>query len=335
MIPDKRMYKLSVVIPAYNVAGYVQQAIHSVHAQTRHADEVVVVNDGSTDETATLLANLPGIKVVTQSNHGLSAARNAGTRAATGDFIVLLDADDYWHPQHLEVISRVLIYRPEAKWISTCWTPFNSPNPTMPLPITMQKVIRYDYPLYAAYRNRLLPSATAVARDTLVAIGGFPDDVRRSGEDKICWANLAAAGHHLYFVEAATCFYRLRPTSISSTEAASTERLSTLFDRHSRVQHAILAGTSTASTLAFLRGMALRTLLPVPDYTGSAEALRIWDQKWGPYAGLIGKLFRRAISMQRPITRLSQFTLKAYLRLAGIWTARRARVCQFVFQEDR
>ncbi len=329
MSPE-RIYKLSVVIPAYNAARYVQQAIRSVHAQSRRADEVVVVNDGSTDETAAVLASLPGIKVVTQSNHGLSAARNAGTQAATGDFIVLLDADDYWHPQHLEVISRVLHSDPEARWIGTCWTPFSSPNTTMPTPIRLQKVVRYDYQLYAAYRNRLLPSATAVARDTLVAIGGFPDDVRRSGEDKICWANLAAAGHHLYFVETATCFYRLHPTSISSTEAVSTERLSTLLDRHSRVQYAILAGATTASTLAFLRGMALRTLLPVPDYTGTAEALRIWDQNWGPYAGLIGQLFRRAIIMQNPISRVSQFILKAYLRFAGIWTARRARVRQFV-----
>ncbi len=324
------MYKLSVVIPAYNAARYVQQAIYSVHAQTRRADEIIVVNDGSTDETSAVLADLPGIIVVAQSNKGLSAARNAGTLAASGDFVALLDADDHWHPQHLEVISRVLQYDQEAKWIGTGWTAFKSPNPPVPAPIPLQKVVRYDYQLYAAYLNRLLPSATAVARASLLAAGGFPDDVRRSGEDKICWANLAAAGHHLYYVEAVTCFYRLHPTSISSTEAASTDRLSTLLDRHGRVQHAILAGTSTDSTLAFLQGMALRTLLPVPDYTGSAEALRTWDQNWGPYAGAIGHLFRRAIAMQRPVTRLSQLILKVYLRLAGIWTARRARVCKFV-----
>jgi len=93
---------ISVVIPTYNYARYVTQAVDSVLAQTYPAGEIVVVDDGSTDNTRERLQPYwARIHYVYQANQGLSAARNAGIRVARGDVIALLDSDDLWHPRKL------------------------------------------------------------------------------------------------------------------------------------------------------------------------------------------------------------------------------------------
>jgi len=93
---------VSVVIPTYNYAGFVAHAVDSVLAQTYEPVEVIVVDDGSTDDTAAVLAPYGDrINVVRQENRGLPAARNAGIRRATGEWIAFLDADDIWAPAKL------------------------------------------------------------------------------------------------------------------------------------------------------------------------------------------------------------------------------------------
>jgi len=93
---------VSVVIPAYNAAWCVRKAIDSVLAQDFRDFELIVVNDGSTDDTAAVLAGYgERIQVVHQANGGLSSARNGGIRAARGDLVAFLDADDWWLPEKL------------------------------------------------------------------------------------------------------------------------------------------------------------------------------------------------------------------------------------------
>ena len=106
---------LSIVVPAYNVAPYIEAAVRSALAQTLRDLEVVVVDDGSTDDTPRVLERLaaalddPRLRILRQDNGGLSAARNAGILAARGEFVGLLDGDDEWLPQkaalHLGVMT--------------------------------------------------------------------------------------------------------------------------------------------------------------------------------------------------------------------------------------
>jgi glycosyltransferase involved in cell wall biosynthesis len=102
---------ISIIIPAYNVQDYVAEAISSALSQTLQHVEVIVVDDGSTDETANIVRafNDPRLKLVRQANGGLSAARNTGLRYASAKYIGFLDADDRWHPdkarQHLAVME--------------------------------------------------------------------------------------------------------------------------------------------------------------------------------------------------------------------------------------
>ncbi|MEY2832410.1 MAG: hypothetical protein RLZZ574_1668, partial [Cyanobacteriota bacterium] len=98
--------KVSVIIPAYNVIRYIAATIETVFAQTYQDFEVIVVDDGSTDDTHNWLAQLsqqePKVKIISQTNKGVQKARNRAIKEARGEYIALLDADDLWEPTKLQ-----------------------------------------------------------------------------------------------------------------------------------------------------------------------------------------------------------------------------------------
>jgi glycosyltransferase involved in cell wall biosynthesis len=111
---------VSVVMPAYNVAWCVRRAVDSALAQSLRELEVIVINDGSTDDTLEVLASYDdAIKVIDQANGGMSHARNAGIRAARGKYVAFLDADDWWLPEKLARQVELLDSRPELGFCST------------------------------------------------------------------------------------------------------------------------------------------------------------------------------------------------------------------------
>jgi glycosyltransferase involved in cell wall biosynthesis len=112
------MELISVVIPCYNSGATLEQTIASVKAQTWPNLEIIVVDDGSTEpETCAVLVALDGVVIVRQSNSGLPAARNAGFRAARGEYVLPLDADDWLEPSALEIMLEVLQSSPEASFV--------------------------------------------------------------------------------------------------------------------------------------------------------------------------------------------------------------------------
>jgi glycosyltransferase involved in cell wall biosynthesis len=110
--------RVTVVIPCYNQAEYLGEAIESVQAQTYRSFEIVVVDDGSTDATAAVAGRYPGVRLLRQPNAGLSAARNAGLALARGDRLVFLDADDRLLPDALRDGVESLARHPEAAFTS-------------------------------------------------------------------------------------------------------------------------------------------------------------------------------------------------------------------------
>jgi len=92
---------VSVVIPAFNMSRYIARTIASVLEQSYKEIELIIVDDGSTDDTGLIVRNITAKNIIYifQDNKGLPAARNAGIKASKGDFIAFLDADDYWHPK--------------------------------------------------------------------------------------------------------------------------------------------------------------------------------------------------------------------------------------------
>lgn len=97
---------ISVIVPVYNVEPYLRQCLESLRAQTCGDYEVICVNDGSTDGSRDILSEYPEIKVIDRENGGLSAARNTGMEAATGDYVLFVDSDDWVEPSMLDRLSK-------------------------------------------------------------------------------------------------------------------------------------------------------------------------------------------------------------------------------------
>lgn len=118
------MTKISVLIPAYNAASYIEAAIKSVQDQTYPAHEIIIVDDGSTDETESLLKNRLDIRYIRCEHRGVSAARNRGIAEAEGDWIAFIDADDLWMPDKLEKQIRYTGEHPDCSIVFTRYENF-------------------------------------------------------------------------------------------------------------------------------------------------------------------------------------------------------------------
>ena len=107
----------SVILPAYNSARFLNQAVESVFRQREKGWELIVVDDGSTDDAQAVLEayrDHPQVRVIRQENQGAAAARNRGMAEARGDYFAFLDADDLWHENHLEVMAELIRHYPQA-----------------------------------------------------------------------------------------------------------------------------------------------------------------------------------------------------------------------------
>ena len=102
--------KFSLIIPAYNIENYIVKCITSILNQNYYNYEIIVVNDGSTDDTVKILENIKNnkIKIINKKNGGLSSARNEGLRHVTGDYIWFVDGDDYIEKNALEILYNTL-----------------------------------------------------------------------------------------------------------------------------------------------------------------------------------------------------------------------------------
>jgi glycosyltransferase involved in cell wall biosynthesis len=114
------MTRVSVIIPTYNHAESLPQTVGSILQQTHSPLEVIIVDDGSMDDTETVCAGMPGpVRYMRQQNAGVSAARNHGIAEARGEWVALADSDDLWHPSKLEVQLAALARATDARWCAT------------------------------------------------------------------------------------------------------------------------------------------------------------------------------------------------------------------------
>ncbi len=108
------MPRISVIIPAWNRVTLIARAIDSVLAQTRPVDEIIVVDDGSTDNTGDMInRQFPHVRLLYQENKGVSTARNLGIKAAQGEWIAFLDSDDEWKPEKIDKQTKVIVDNPD------------------------------------------------------------------------------------------------------------------------------------------------------------------------------------------------------------------------------
>lgn len=123
---------VSVIIPVYNGARFLRAALESVFAQTYRPIEVIVVDDGSADDSGVIAQSFPEVRYVRQQNAGVAAARNNAIQIARGEFLAFLDQDDLWTPEKLKVQVDHLLNNPELGYTLTQLQFFLEPGTTLP-----------------------------------------------------------------------------------------------------------------------------------------------------------------------------------------------------------
>jgi glycosyltransferase involved in cell wall biosynthesis len=221
---------VSVVIPSYNGARLLGDAIDSVLAQTHPAVETIVVDDGSTDETPAVAARYAGrIHYLRQENRGVCAARNVGLAAAAGVYVDFLDHDDRFAPEKLARQVAVLDARPEVGLVYTGWRFIDADGAPFP-PVAWPRR-EGDVLADLVVANFVFLGAVMVRRSLLTATGGF-DERLRGAEDWEMWLRLTRQGARWACVDAPLFDYRLHDEQRHrrGAERRATNRMAVLRD---------------------------------------------------------------------------------------------------------
>lgn len=216
-------YKIVAVIPLYNGAPYIRMALESVLAQERKADEIIVVDDGSTDDGALIVACMaaanPAIKLLSKKNGGQGSARNFGVRHSTADLIAFLDQDDLWYAHHLEELEKPFLEKSRLPlgWVYSnldeingrgqmvCHSYLDTENNEHPKR-TLICCLKQDM--------FILPGASLISRDAFEAVGGF-DEQFIGYEDDDLFLRMFCQGYRNIFIDQPLMIWRIHAGSTS------------------------------------------------------------------------------------------------------------------------
>ena len=228
---------ISVIIPAYNVAAYIDVTLRGVFAQTFTDFEVILVNDGSPDTEALERAIQPyreRICYAQQENRGASAARNAGLRVARGELIAFLDADDLWSPNYLDqqlkfirevdcdlACADAMIFGVSADAGRTYMDSLMEAAPSRGR-VTFLELVNAD--------RSLITSGVVARRDQILKVGLF-DEALRNAQDLDLWLRLARHGARIAYQRRVLLHYRSRPNSLTGDAINSHQRELRVFDK--------------------------------------------------------------------------------------------------------
>jgi len=300
----------SVAIAAYQAAETAGDAVESALAQTMPPVQVIVCDDGSTDDLAGALAEFGDrIVLVRQENLGEAAAKNAAAREATADFIAFLDADDVYYPQRLEALRELATARPELDVLTT----------NADLEFEGRLVGRY-YPDVARFpvedqvaailaSDSAVFAAAAVRRSVFESAGGFYEGLRSSADWEL-WMRLALGGSRFGVVDEPLYLYRLHEQGASADQVRGAEDCVNALERVRRVVQP--------------SGEALAALERSLAYHRSAWLLAAAEE--GVRKGRRREAWRVASSADFPwATRAKNAIAAAFPRAAGRALARRER----------
>lgn len=195
--------KVSIIIPCYKQANWLPDAIESALAQTYKDIEVIVVNDGSPDNTSEVAKRYP-VKLIEKKNGGLSSARNAGIKASAGGWIVTLDSDDKLHP---EFVQRTMDGANGCDIITTTLETFGNEN--------RQWKSNIKNPTYSDLRiKNHLNCCSLFKKDVWTSVGGYDEQMRDGYEDWDFWLRAAKNGFNINRIDDVLFFYRKHGTSM-------------------------------------------------------------------------------------------------------------------------
>lgn len=202
---------VSVIMPAYNQAQYIAEAIESVKAQTYSNWELAIVDDGSPDNVAEVVKKYTEsdsrIKFYHTDNHGLSAARNYAVAHTSGSLIIPLDADDVFHPKYVEECVNRFKSHPETKVVYCQWKFFGAKNKTPKLSYTSYGDL--------VTRNSIFASAM-YRREDFDRVGGYDEAMRVGWEDWDMWVRILDEDSVVYQIPRRYFRYRIKEVSMTT-----------------------------------------------------------------------------------------------------------------------
>ena len=217
---------ISVVVPAFNAERYIAETLESIFAQTHAPDEVIVVDDGSTDGTLAALAPFSGdVRVISQANRGAAGAHNTGFGSARGDYVARCDSDDLWEPGKLERQVQTLQRHPEVDIaMSGAWVfgagedcSFLDHTKAAPPPQTgVQEQAPFARRLYRA--NMLCASSAVIRRSFQQQLGPFREPL--PNEDYDYWLRACKAGAIFYYDPTVLVRYRRHDANVTNSAVA-------------------------------------------------------------------------------------------------------------------
>jgi glycosyltransferase involved in cell wall biosynthesis len=308
---------VSIIMPAYNVAPYVEQALRSALAQTFTDFEVIVVDDGSKDTTAEIVKTIAHedarVRLVQQANRGLAGARNTALRAARGEMFALLDSDDVWEPQFLEAQMAILAARPDVDIVTGNGWYLNGPNHgqlARPFPDA-----RPDPDLTSIIADEWSVFIMSVFRRRVYTTIGAFDEEMRSNEDYDFWLRAAMAGCAFVRNDRPLGHYRVRTDSLSASNVRMLRGILHVYTKlrpeilHRPAEMAILQRQISRFESELLAAEA-RLALEIADFEAAQEylgalharrggaSLRLahFLSRWAP------NVLKRAIRYKRPRT---------------------------------
>jgi glycosyltransferase involved in cell wall biosynthesis len=237
------MTLVSVVITNYNYARFVRQCIDSVKAQSYGNIEIIVVDDGSTDDSRTVLESCEGIRAIFQPNSGQAGALSAGVAASTGEIICLLDADDGWYPNKVARVVDLFGHQPDVLWLRHKLAMVSEQLEPMNAVVPGFKGSGMLQPEPVLLLEGLITAGTTLALRRALADRVFPlvvpPAVALDADDMILLARIVATGAPGYSLDEVLGYYRRHLgerfgghdlVRLLNREAALSEGLASLFE---------------------------------------------------------------------------------------------------------
>lgn len=205
--------KFSIIVPLYNKAPYVRKALESIFAQTFTVYELIIVDDGSTDNSAAICeeiihpfirSSVHPIRLLKQANSGVAAARNSGVAASKGEYVCFLDADDWWEPTYLEEMDKLIQEYPDSGLYATNYV-YYKPGKTHVALKLERGYMNYPEAYLHSDAMPVWTGATCMPRKVFDDMGGFPVGIKL-GEDFLLWAK-TALHYKVSFCEKPLAYY--------------------------------------------------------------------------------------------------------------------------------
>lgn len=276
-------WRFSVIIPLYNKEAEVARAVRSVLAQTLAPVEIIVIDDGSTDGGAAVVESTtsPLVKLIRQSNAGVSAARNRGMTEATGDYFAMLDADDEWRPEFLRTVASLIEEFPGAGLYCTGFDVARGGTLT-PGRTPVERGMIKDY--FSASMERFVATASSsvLVREAVERAGGFPNGMS-IGEDQYMWTKIALAASVVFTPERLTVVH----ASASNRSATGYTPEQTAYSFLDLYDHAYPALNEYIARVALgkaitatVRGGTDDGLRAERDWAYNRRSRRLWWRLW-------------------------------------------------------